>query len=159
MPDPKLTVREQLEKLQLEEALHEAEKRNAKREARKLRQAEIAEAIRTYNENQTRIQAACRHRKGGKGVEQLHMGTDSHYAIIKHTFASGKRCVICIRCRKYVEEPARISNKATKAEREEWVIKQREFETWWALPTDNEESGSRLFIITKNEEIPAEMHA
>jgi hypothetical protein len=159
MPDPKLTIREQLEKLQLEEALEAAEKRANHKLERSMRQKEIAESIQAYNEEQKRIQASCRHRKGGKGVEQLYMGSDSNYAIIKHTFASGKRCVVCMRCRKYVEEPAPLAARATKAEREEWMQKRTEFEQWWNLPTDNEESGTRLFILSKGEEIPVDLHA
>ena len=158
MADNKLSLAEQLQKLQLEELLEAAQSRAARKEAGRLRQSEINESIKLFEKNQALIQSACRHRKGGKGVDNIYNGSDSNYAIIKHTFASGRRCVVCIRCRKYVEEPDPPTPKMTKEQRNEWAKRRAEFEQWWALPTDNEESGTRLFLITKAEELPQEMH-
>lgn len=157
-PKPTPTLTEQLQKLQLEELLEAARAKVARKEEQQMRQAEITESIKTFERNQAQIQASCRHRKGGKGVENIYNGSDSNYAIVKHTFANGTRCVICIRCRKYVQEPDTPNKRMTKEQREEWDKQRREFEQWWALPTDNEESGTRLFVITKNEELPQELH-
>src|SRR6185369_987314 len=135
MAEKNPTIAEQLEKLQLEEALESAQKRAGKRAARDARQKDIALSLADYEHSQAAIQAACRHKKGGKGVANLLNGSDSNCAIVKHTFASGIRCVACIRCRKYVEEPRPLPRGASAEQRKVFREQMQLFTEWWALPT------------------------
>ena len=157
MPLDKNKITEELELLQLEETRDRVE------EMRRLRAAKIARAAardRDITENmrqQATIQAACWHKKGGKGVTQLLQGTDHNFAVIKHTLSHGPTIVLCMRCGK-VWEPPPVALNAPKASPENKALYKKLWtEYQWAinLPTDNEPSGTQLFVVNNQPEAVA----
>lgn len=142
----------ELEALQLEEARAQAEERKNRREAQKNRARAIEETIRRDNFNRKRIQAACQHRKGGRGTAGLYTGNDQNYAVITHHCSHGKTIVICQRCGKLWAAPEPLSAKPTQQQKEEYRAELAEYRRALNFPTDNEPSGSTLFTITSAEE-------
>jgi hypothetical protein len=151
MPDKK-TVTEELELLNLEEARALAEDRRQQRTQRTTRARAIEASIRRDNQNQERIQAACVHRKGGKGTAQLYQGNDHNYAIITHTLSHGVTICICQRCWKVWEPPAALTKRATPEQRAQYRVDLAEYRRVLNLPTDNEPSGTTLFAFTPIDE-------
>ncbi len=90
----------------------------------------------------------------GKGVEMLSRGNDHNYAVVKHQLCHGPIIIICQRCSKVVEPPPLELNtkKATAEQKAEYRRLYEEYQWWLNLPTDNEMSGTQLFVITNNED-------
>jgi hypothetical protein len=149
MPLDKTKVTEQLEQLQLEEALASAETRRNNTAQRKNRLQMIERSLRDGDARQADIQSRCAHRKGGKGVAMLYQGNDPNYAVVKHTLSHGPTIVLCQRCAKIWEPPARLTKEASKEERLEYRRLLEEYRWALNLPTDNEPSGTVLFAITE----------
>jgi hypothetical protein len=151
MPLDKAKVTEQLEQLQLEEAIANAEARRGRAIERKTRVASIERALKEGLARQTEIQSRCAHRKGGKGVAMLYQGNDSNYAIIKHTLSHGPTVVICLRCRKLWEPPPRELGRKSATPEQHALYRRLSEEYHWAmnLPTDNEPSGTVLFAFNE----------
>jgi hypothetical protein len=145
----KAKVTEQLEQLQLEEALANAETRRSRTAERRNRVQAIERSLTEGNARQRDIQSRCAHRKGGKGVAMLYQGNDSNYAVIKHTLSHGPTIVICQRCAKLWEPPDKklIAKGATTEQRAEYRRLAQEYQWALNLPTDNEPSGTVLFAI------------
>ena len=87
MPDRK-QIQEELEELQLQEARESAEHRKLNRVQRESRIKALEASLKRDRANQERIQAACVHRKGGKGTAQLYQGNDANYSVITHTLST-----------------------------------------------------------------------
>jgi hypothetical protein len=151
MPDKK-TITEELEALQLEEARAQAEDRRQQRNQRAVRSRAVEMSVKRDRENQERIQAACVHRKGGKGTAQLYQGNDHNYAIITHTLSHGITICICQRCWKVWEPPAALTKKSTTEQRSRYRTDLAEYRRVLNLPTDNEPSGTTLFAFTPIDE-------
>jgi hypothetical protein len=79
----------------------------------------------------------------------LSHGSDHHYAVIKHQLSHGPIIVVCQRCTKIVEppDPALNARKATTEQKAEYKRLYEEYQWWLNLPTDNEMSGTQLFVI------------
>jgi uncharacterized metal-binding protein YceD (DUF177 family) len=94
-------------------------------------------------------QDACWHKKGGKGVEMLARGNDHNYAVIKHQLGHGPIIIVCQRCLKVVEppDPALNARTATAPQKAEYKRLYDEYLVWLNLPTDNEMSGTQLFVV------------
>jgi hypothetical protein len=138
------SIMSELEQLQLEETRERVEQMRRNRAARLARHANRQRDIQSSNARIAAQQAACWHKKGGKGVEMLSHGNDANYAVIKHTLSHGPLIVICQRCNKMWEPPAKELRKQDPAR-----YKVLYDEYMWAvnLPTDNESSGTQLFVI------------
>jgi hypothetical protein len=151
----KKTITEELELLQLEET---RERIDEMRRNKTSKAARVAARNRDITENlriAAAIRASCWHKKGGKGVSQLLQGTDHNYAVIKHTLSHGPLIVICFRCGN-VWEPPPVELNARKASVEDKALYKKLWtEYQWAvnLPTDNEPSGTQLFVIPPPEAV------
>ena len=153
-PLDKGTVTAQLEQLQLEETTERiAEMRLRKENIR--RRAEGRERdIQNANARKKMQEDNCWHKKGGKGVEMLSRGSDAHYAVVKHQLCHGPIIIICQRCSKVVEPPDTRLNarKATPEQKAEYRRLYDEYQHWLNLPTDNEMSGTQLFVVEHNDD-------
>lgn len=149
---PERNINAELEALQLEEAREAAEQRKQKRLYRERRTVAIEATLKRDTANRERIQAACQHRKGGKGTGQMFMGNDANYAVVTHKCSTGKTIVICQRCGKLWAPPEPLPKKATAEQKQQYREQLAEFRRAVNLPTDNEPSGSVLFTFTEAEE-------
>lgn len=145
-------VQDELEDLQLQEAREAAETRRQARAQRDSRIKAIELSLKRDRANQERIQAACTHRKGGKGTAQMYQGNDSNYAVITHTLSHGITIVVCQRCAKIWEPPAPLPKKATAEQKAQYKADLTEYRRALNLPTDNEPSGTTLFQFTPIED-------
>lgn len=155
MPQDRKAISEELEELQLQEAREQAQERRNIRADKANRGAAIEKSLRRDRENQARIQAACWHRKGGKGTAMLYQGNDANYAVIKHTLSHGPTIVVCQRCWKIWEPPEPLPKKATPEMKAKYREELAEYTRACNLPTDNEPSGTQLFMITRDEDSAA----
>jgi hypothetical protein len=154
MPLDKKAITEELEQLQLEETRDRVEATRAHRAAVAARATRRNQDILDNRKMTEAQQANCWHKKGGKGVANLAHGNDHNYAVVKHTLSHGPMIVVCQRCSKVWEPPDTRLN-ARKASPEDKALYKKLWDEYqWAvnLPTDNEPSGTQLFVISKNEE-------
>ena len=160
----------ELEALQLEEQKYRLELLKeqvaqivAKKEtaARNRRDQEATEA---FNRRKTeREQAACAHKKGGRGVEGIFAGNSSDYAVIKHTEPWGETYIKCQRCGKEVRDPFFMMRKLYPAKVAEAKKKDPRgfkaamllYQEWMNFPTDNSPSGNAIFGIQRESESEA----
>jgi len=153
MPLDRKAITEELEQLQLEETRDRVQLMRQTREAG-LRRVEARD--RDLSDNAARQKAihdACWHKKGGKGVQMLHQGNDHNYAVVKHTLSHGPLIVLCQRCSR-IWEPPPLHLNARSASKEDKALYRKLYDEYqWALnlPTDNEPSGTQLFVITREE--------
>lgn len=146
-------ITEELEILQLEETRDRVNLSRARREGLRRRLAARQSDIANANARQKAAEAACWHKKGGKGVEMLSRGNDHNYAVVKHQLCHGPIIVICQRCG-HVEEPpdTRLNRRgASAAEKAEYKRLWTSYMWWFNLPTDNTQSGTQLFMVAANE--------
>lgn len=151
MPE-KTKIAEELEGLQLEEAREIAEDRKQRRVERLNKSRAIEASLKRDRFNQARIQAACQHRKGGKGTSQMYAGNDANFAVITHTLSHGPVIVVCQRCGKIWEAPTPLPKKHTPEMRAQYKLDLQEYNRALNLPTDNEPSGTVLFTFTPYDE-------
>jgi hypothetical protein len=153
MPLDRKAITEELENLQLEETRERVEVMRQHRAA-KLSRAEMrTRDLLDAQAQQEAIHANCWHKKGGKGVEMLPHGNDHNYAVIKHTLCHGPTIVVCQRCSKVWEPPNTALNARRASTEDKALYKKLWTEYQWAmnLPTDNEPSGTQMFVISKPE--------
>jgi hypothetical protein len=146
-------INDELEQLQLEETRERVQQIRQKRVSRQRRVDSRERSLADQRVRAKLMQARCVHRKGGKGLEGRFVGSDQNYAVVKHTLAHGPTIVICQRCFKLWEppDPALNSRKASTEERKLYRQQYEEYAQALNLPTDNEPSGTQLFIISKEE--------
>jgi hypothetical protein len=149
MPLDKASITAQLEQLQLEETQERVYEMRRNKEARIQRAASRERDIARDNAMRKASQDACWHKKGGKGVEMLLRGNDHNFAVVKHQLCHGPIIIICQRCFKLVEppNPALNAKTATAQQKAEYKRLYDEYVLWLNLPTDNEMSGTQLFVI------------
>jgi hypothetical protein len=157
MPE-KITPAQELEQLQLEETRYKIRDLRSNESMRKTRARAVESSLRADAERTAAMQARCVHKKGGKGVEMMYRGNDSNYAVIKHQLPHGPIIVVCQRCIKLwtPPDPALIAKGATVEMRRLYAKQQKEYQEALNYPTDNEMSGSQLFVITQNEPVAME---
>lgn len=153
MGQDKKTATDELEELQLEETRERVREMRLNKASRAARAQRRTEDLTDARRQQEAIQANCWHKKGGKGVAMLHHGNDANFAVVKHVLCHGPMIVICQRCFKLWEPPDTALN-ARKASAEDKALYKKLWTDYqWAvnLPTDNETSGTQMFVITKAE--------
>jgi hypothetical protein len=151
MPEyDKKSVTAQLEQLQLEETQERVDKSRADRESRRRRHQQLHASIIRNEAIKRAQQEACWHRKGGKGVQQLSNGNDTNFAVVKHQLCHGPIIVICQRCHKVWEPPVKPAKGADAEVRAQYKIDLVEYNRALNFPTDNEQSGTQLFVVTEN---------
>lgn len=150
MESPETTgqLKVQLKALEDEEAALDLEiKREKVRKIREERQSKLDEArskmdsVRDLLAQRKRLQAHCNHRKGGRGPGAVlnGEGMDSNYAVVRHMLPSGRLMILCQRCgqEEYSRDPITGAS-ATE-----------QYERFSNFPTDNQTSGSSLFIAAR----------
>jgi hypothetical protein len=159
--DDRNKVMSELEALQLTEARFRVEHLQSAQRIRKTRQASVERSLRADMQRELAKQAICVHKKGGKGVEMLLRGNDPNYAVIKHIFPHGALHVYCIRCGKEWKPPDAALNQkgSTIEERREYARLYKEYHEAVNFPTDNETSGSQLFLVTRGDPGTSEAYA
>jgi hypothetical protein len=159
--DDKKTVMAELDELNLIEARFRVGHLQSTQAMRKVRAQSVERSLRSERARDEYKQSICRHRKGGKGVEMMLMGSDSNYAVIKHIFPHGPLHVFCLRCGKHWEPPdPRLNRRGASVEdRREYARLYKEYQEAVNFPTDNETSGSQLFMVTRGEPGTFEMPA
>jgi hypothetical protein len=152
---------EEMQALQLEELQFNVGKLRSQQRLRALRQRSVEDSIRAETRREAVKQAACWHKKGGKGVEMMYRGNDSNYAVIKHVLPHGILIVLCQRCGKLWAPPDAALNQrsATAEERRLYARLYKEYQEAVNYPTDNETSGSQLFLITQGTPEAAQLTA
>lgn len=147
-------ITEELELLQLEETRERVHDIRTRREGHRRRvEGRNMDLIRA-RERQQAIEDNCWHKKGGKGVAMLSRGSDHHYAVVKHQLAHGPILIFCQRCG-HVEEPPPVylnRRNASQADKAEYKRLYDKYVWWLNLPTDNEMSGTQLFVISEGQE-------
>lgn len=153
MANDKITVTQELEALHLEQARFEVNRLRGSEQMRKTRVHAIESALAADLVRTEQTISRCVHRKGGKGVESMYRGNDSNYAVIKHQLPTGPIIVICQRCPKVwsAPDPALISKGATAEQRRQYARELKEYTEALNFPTDNEMSGSQLFVVTNHD--------
>jgi hypothetical protein len=148
-------IEDELRALHLLQARHEVSQLQGKEQMRKTRVQAIENALRADKQRTEATISRCAHRKGGKGVEMIYRGNDSNYAVIKHQLPHGPIIVICQRCPKvwYPPDAALIAKGATTEQRRQYRRELEEYTTALNYPTDNEMSGSQLFVVTRNDDL------
>jgi hypothetical protein len=149
----KAKITDALEQLQLEETQERVNQMRQRKESVRRRILSRETDLRNARIRQKAIQDNCWHKKGGKGVEMLAHGNDHNYAIVKHQLCHGPIIIICQRCSKVVEppDPALNARKATPEQKAEYKRLYEEYQLWLNLPTDNEMSGTQLFVVNRTE--------
>lgn len=154
-------VMTELEELNLVEARFRVDHLRSAQAIRKVRSASVERSLRAEMQRESSIQASCRHRKGGKGVEMMYQGNDSNYAVIKHIYPHGPMHVYCQRCGKEWKPPDTALNRrgASVEDRREYKRLYNEYLEACNFPTDNETSGSQLFMVTRGDPTALSMAA
>jgi len=152
-PLDRKAITEELEQLQLEETRDRVTGMRQHRESIRRRVEARDTDLKDAAARQKAIQDACWHKKGGKGVTMLFQGNDHNYAVIKHTLSHGPLIVLCQRCSKVWEAPPTALNARSASPEDKALYRKLYDEYQWAvnLPTDNEPSGTQLFVITREE--------
>jgi hypothetical protein len=148
-------VKEQFEALQLEEMQFNVGKMRSAVLMRAKRRASIERSLKADMVRETSIQASCWHKKGGKGVDMIYRGSDALYAVIKHIFPTGILKIFCQRCGRCWEPPDPALNQrgAGVENRRLYARQYKEYQEAANFPTDNETSGSQLFMVTRGDAI------
>jgi len=146
-------ITEELEQLQLEETRDRVVSMRLQREGHRRRVEARDFDLKDSAARQKAIQDACWHKKGGKGVTMLFQGNDHNYAVVKHTLSHGPLIVICQRCSRVWEPPSTALNARSASPEDKALYRTLYEEYQWALnlPTDNEPSGTQLFVLTRDE--------
>lgn len=132
-------------RLRVESLRFTVENERARREqilrAHKMQQESLDQALKAVQAEQ----AFCKHKKGGKNLEGVLNGNDTNYSVQKHTYPWGELTVICTRCGKEWRKPS----EALKAsDPKEWRRQNTEYLEAVNFPTDNEPSGTQIFVVT-----------
>lgn len=133
-------------KLQLESLRFTVENERARREQILRNHKQQQEALDSSLRKVQAEQKICKHKKGGKNLAGILNGTDSEYSVIQHTYPWGETAVTCTRCGKDWREP---SKELKKSDPEAYKAQMAEYVAALNFPTDNEPSGTRLFVITR----------
>lgn len=147
--DDKAKVTSELEALQLEETRERVRLLRSAQEQRVSNARHMAEIIKRNKQIEIATQADCWHKKGGKGTQGLNRGDDPKYAVVKHVLPHGPIIVVCQRCGKLWEKPKALPKGHTADERKNYMTALAEYNAALNFPTDNEMSGSQLFVITE----------
>lgn len=151
--DDRNKVMTELEALQLEEARFRVANLQSVQRIRARKRESFERSIRAEAEREAIKQSRCVHKKGGKGVEMMYQGNDHNYAVVKHIYAHGELRVYCQRCGKEWKppDPALQRKGASVEDRREYARLYHEYQQAVNFPTDNETSGSQLFMVTRGE--------
>jgi hypothetical protein len=143
---------DKLRDLQIAEAEQRASDRATTKATKDAKTAAFQTELRVTRSNQDAKRKNCTHRKGGKVagtagiVKAINKGSSSDYALITHTLPVGNKVIICQRCGTEWAEPAKEMRRTNPAEYKRLL---EEFQHMENLPTDNEPSGTQIFLVER----------
>jgi hypothetical protein len=152
-------VTEEFESLQLEETRYRVQQLRGDQQRRLIRARSVETSLSSDRQREHETQSRCTHKKGGRGVEMMFSGNDSNYAVIKHTLPTGETIVACQRCIRLWRKPDAELNQrgASLEDRKTYARQMKDYREALAFPTDNEPSGSQLFMLVRgNPEVALE---
>jgi hypothetical protein len=146
-------VTDELESLQLEESRFRVQELRNNQNMRRVRAASVERSLNSERLRDNMRHSGCKHRKGGKGVENMFNGNDANYAVIKNQRADGVIIVICQRCDMLWEPPDPALNRrgAPVEDRKLYAKLLAEYNEAVNYPTDNTMSGSQLFMVVREQ--------
>lgn len=137
----------EFKQLQIKLMKHQLAEIESKEKQKQLSHEQVESGLKDFQAQQERGFAECNHRKGGKNLEGARgRGTDDKYAIIRHQLPFGQWMVLCTRCHKVWLPPEIAERMGQKPDSEAYKAAME-----WN--TDNEPSGSSLFIVVGGKEI------
>jgi hypothetical protein len=147
----KKKITDEMEMLQLEEVRYRVHQLRGDQQRRRLRAQSVETSLSAEAEREKSTQDRCTHKKGGRGVEMMFAGNDANYAVIKHTLPTGEVLVACQRCIKLWRKPDPELNQrgASMEDRKRYAREMKSYREALAYPTDNEPSGSQLFMLVR----------
>lgn len=135
------------EELELEKLRADVDKLRGERMQRMMQRERMAQTLKDNETQEALRRASCKHRKGGKNKAGFLNGNDSNYSVIHHTYPEGRLVVMCTRCQSEWEKPPIELRKTDPKTYREKMAAYQEALNW---PTDNEPSGTQLFLITRD---------
>lgn len=130
--------------------------RELKREVRRQTSITNGATLSSLKQSDIATQKRCNHRKGGDGLQGIvgGRGTDSQYAIMKHTFSHGDTWIRCLRCGKTWKPPIlktfQILGRTDVKAQELYVAAVAEYQGAMNFQTNNKESSSVVFKFSDN---------
>lgn len=137
----------EMKKLQLELMQEQVQTMNQQKETRRMKLAKQQRELEANARIKDAREAGCKHKKGGRNKEGLDKGNASDYSVIHNIYPWGAEQVMCQRCGATWDEPA-IELRETDPEKYFELLHLYRIAMDW--PTDNETSGTQLFLITRN---------
>lgn len=137
----------EIKRLSLELQQEQLQQLRDTKAARRLKLQKAEEDLAENVRQQEMREQNCKHRKGGRNKEGLNKGNSPNYAVIQNTFPNGEVRVICQRCGKAWEQPS-LDLKAEKPTLYNQQL--RDYQRALEFPTDNEPSGTQIFLINRN---------
>jgi hypothetical protein len=144
MPVDRKGLEAEREELELELLREQVSTMKARREQRIVERARMAQVFKANEQNEKMRRAVCRHHKGGKGSQGFLNGNDKDYSVIKHTYPTGELVVMCTRCQNEWRKPPL---ELRKEDPKEYRRLMQEYQDAVNFPTDNEPSGTQIFLI------------
>lgn len=138
----------EMKRLNLELMQEQVQAMHQKKETRRQQLQKQQEDLEANDRIKAAREANCKHKKGGRNKEGLDRGNSSDYAVIQNTYPWGAVQVMCQRCGATWDNPP-IELKATDPEK--YFEQLRKYRIALDWPTDNEPSGTQIFLITRNE--------
>jgi hypothetical protein len=142
----KATLEQEREELELELLREQVSTMKSKRQQRIEERQRMAETFAANERNEAARRAVCRHRKGGKNKEGFLNGSDNFYSVIHHTYPTGQLVVMCTRCQNEWKKPPL---ELRKSDPKEYRRLMEEYQTALNWPTDNEPSGTQIFMLDR----------
>jgi len=136
----------EMKRLQITHLRFEVEKESQRRADIARTQAQQQQSLKESQEALEARQAICPHKKGGKNIEGINHGTAQEYAVFTHTYADGRVVPMCTRCGKEWHKPPVELRRSDPPEYKRLL---KEYVESLKFPTDNEPSGTQLFMITQ----------
>lgn len=140
---------------QIAEMRAKREERENVREKRRMERERLVRDIKENEVQRLRRQARCKHRKGGKNNNFA--GGDANYrSIVRNIYPCGCEQISCTRCGSDVWKPLKRACKGhpqtpslelKKDQPKVYAEALAKWKEWSEYPTDNEPSGSQVFLI------------
>jgi hypothetical protein len=139
----------EIKRVNLDLLKEQLETLNGKKESRRLIMQRQDRDLKKNEELKQRRESNCKHKKGGRNKAGIDKGNSPNYAIIHNTYPAGEVEMMCQRCGKEWKMPP-IELKAENPAA--YLSALKEYNTVrFDWPTDNEPSGTQLFLITRTD--------
>jgi hypothetical protein len=150
--EEKVRIDQELQAWQLEETRDRVLASRAKKHQRNAAAEQYERGMKQNQIKQKMREDSCPHRKGGKNMAGLLKGNDANHSIVRHTLPLGEIMVLCQRCFKIWRRPDRKLLKGDAAAKAKYMDLLAQYRTALEFPTDNEDSGTQIFMAYSTEE-------